>query len=286
MQHSPFPKTLRVKWYRMAAEHSVAEVCRCYDISRKTYYKWYAHDSGDIDRTYHPPQSQPATKLTVPVRQFIERTKQKTNYGPAKMALAIKREFGLTVSGTIIYRYYQRKHLIRRPQKKLPWYTPMKDPLLITEPGQGVQLDIKYVYEGSLRRYQFSVADPCTRRYYARVFPTKHSVNAVTVWQEAQGYFEFPFSSAQTDNGSEFRGVFHRSLTEQGIPHYFIPKSSPNWNGVVERIHRTVDDEYYQNPERSWTTLEEWLRYYNEERIHLSLGGLTPLEVQQLSVTP
>ena len=52
----------------------------------------------------------------------------------------------------------------------------------------------------------------------------------------------------------------------------------PCWNGCVERVHRTIDDEFLLNPHRVWKTIEEWLEYYNKERIHLSLHGLTPYE--------
>jgi len=36
---------------------------------------------------------------------------------------------------------------------------------------------------------------------------------------------------------------------------------------------------------RPWHTLAEWLTYYNYERLHLSLDGLTPQEKYLKSVT-
>ena len=82
------------------------------------------------------------------------------------------------------------------------------------------------------------------------------------------------------DNGSENRGQFHQYLGQRGIAHYFIPKSSPTWDGAVERAHGVIDQEFYLNPTRPWKTLEEYLRFYNYERIHLGkyLNGLTPQE--------
>jgi hypothetical protein len=216
----------------------------------------------------------------------MEVTKRQTNYGPAKMRLAIHRRFGLVVSTTIIYRYYRRKKLIRRPQKKLPWYDPMKEKLLITKRGEGVQMDVKYVYEGGKRKYQFSVFDPFTELLHFTVFSTRESKNVVIALRAAQMYFGFTILSVQTDNGSEFRGDFHQWLTARNIPHYFIPKKSPWWNAQVERVHKTIDDEYYQNPDRPWKTAIAWLQYYNEERLHLTLDGLTPREKSLQSVTP
>jgi len=175
--------------------------------------------------------------------------------------------------------------LIRKPQKNIAWYQPMKKKLLILRPGEGVQLDVKYVYPEGKRQYQFSVLDPYTKRHYCMIFNTRESNNAIIAFREAEQRFDFKLRSVQTDNGSEFRGNFHTWLTKHDIPHYFIPKHSPYWNAEVERVHKTVDDEYYHNPFRSWKTLSAWLHYYNTERIHQSLNALTPFEKTLKSVT-
>lgn len=282
-----YPHKLRLRWYALVdrGEATVTEVCRRFDIPRKTYYKWRQRDFS-ADHRYRAPRPQPATKLTQELREFIEWTKRRTNYGPAKMHLAVLRQFRVSLSTTVIYRYYRRRTLIRRPQKRLPWYAPLKTPLRITWPGEGVQMDVKYVYEDGKRRYQFSVFDPWTELYHFTIAETRESQQAITAFQRAEQYFGFSIRSVQTDNGSECRGDFHRWLTARGTPHYFIPKKSPYWNGKVERVHRTVDDEYYHNELRPWKTVYEWLHYYNTERIHLTLGGLTPREKLAQTVTP
>ncbi len=62
-----------------------------------------------------------------------------------------------------------------------------------------------------------------------------------------------------------------------------IDKGKPAQNGKVERFHRTVDDEFYsrycfQDKDDLIRKFREYLVYYNHEREHLSLNGLTPLE--------
>lgn len=282
-----YGRTQRFQWYsQVDHEHrSVSEVCKIFGMSRKCYYHWHSRDYGLLGNKYRSPQLQPNLKLTYEVRMFIEKHKRIANYGPLKMKLLIKKQLNLEVSTTIIYRYFKRKKLIRRPQKRLPWYEPLKEALYITKPGEGVQMDVKYVYERGLRRYQFSVFDPYTKKYHFTVCRTKESKNAIEALKRARRYFGFTILSVQTDNGSEFRGIFHRFLTKKKVPHYFIPKKSPWWNGNVERVHRTIDDEYYQNPHRIWRTPYEWLSFYNFERIHLSLNGLTPQEKVLQSVT-
>ena len=280
MPKTKYDRKQRINWYREVDKYhrSVKETCQIFGISRKCYYKWRMRDFGKTGNKYYPAKNQPNLKLTWEIRKFIEHHKLISNYGPLKMSLLIRKELGLELSSTIIYRYYQKKHLIRKPQRKLPWYQPMKQSLTIEKQGQGVQLDVKYVYEQGTRKFQFSVFDPFTKKYYFKIFPTKESKNAITVFLSAKKYFKFDIVSVQTDNGGEFRGCFHDWLTRKNIPHYFIPKRSPYWNANVERVHRTIDEEYYHNPLRIWKTPYEWLDYYNFQRIHLTLNGLTPQE--------
>ena len=282
-----YDRSQRFHWYLQVDKYgkTVGEVGKIFGISRKTYYKWRGRDYGQRGNSRSSAANQPRLKLTEEVRRFITEQKQLTNYGPLKMRLLVKRELGLNLSTTVIYRYYRRRKLIRRPQKKLPWYQPMKEALLIKKPGEGVQLDVKYVYELGTRQYQFSVFDPYTKKYHFTVYQTKESKNAISAFRRAERYFGFKIISVQTDNGGEFRGDFHRWLTKSKLAHYFIPKKSPWWNSNVERVHRTIDDEYYQNPYRSWKTVYDWLDYYNFKRIHLSLLGLTPQEKLLQSVT-
>jgi len=279
-----YPKELRFKWYLWVEkhQHTVRETCQLFGIQRKIYYYWYAKDHSLVSNQYVPRKPHPHLKLTSNVKIFIEKEKLKTNYGPLKMSLFLKRKLGISISPSLIYRYYQKKKLIRKPQKKLPWYEPMKTKLTVSQPGEGVQADIKCIYgEDGKRQYQFSFLDVYTKKYYLEIFNTKESKNSILAHHNAEKYFNFEILSVQTDNGSEFRGDYHTWLTKNKITHYFIPKSSPNWNPQVERVHKTIDDEYYQNPYRIWKNPYEWLRFYNFERIHLTLNGLTPQEKLQ-----
>lgn len=276
-----YPRELRFQWYAWVERHhhSVKETCKLFGIQRKIYYYWHRRDYGLVSKKYFSRRPHPHLKLTSRLKIFIEKQKLITNYGPLKMSMLIKKKLGITISPSLVYRYYKRKKLIRKPQRKLAWYQPMEERLVITKPGEGVQVDVKYVYNSQgLRHYLFSFLDVFTKKYYFQVFPTKESKNAILAHLDAEGYFGFKILSVQSDNGGEFRGDYHSWLTRKNITHYFIPKSSPNWNPHVERIHKTIDDEFYQNPYRIWKTPYKWLHYYNFERIHLTLNGLTPQE--------
>lgn len=277
-----YPKEVRGRWYLSVNRdgRTVVETCRIFGMSRETYHKWYRHDHGKGGLTHHARKLQPNLKLTLEVRTLIEREKHLTNYGPLKMKLLLQRRLNLSVSTTVIYRYYKKKELIRRPQKRLPWYQPLKDPVIPTKPGQVVQVDTKYVWEEGVRKYQRTFVDIYTGFHQAVVVGTLGASATIAAFEEAERVFPFPILGVQNDNGSENRGVFHQYLGERGIAHYFIPKSSPNWDGAVERAHGVIDQEFYLNPLRPWKTLAEYLNWYNYERIHLGkyLNGLTPME--------
>jgi transposase InsO family protein len=62
------------------------------------------------------------------------------------------------------------------------------------------------------------------------------------------------------------------------------PAYRPQPNGKVERFNRTLLDEwayarlYRSNPQRR-RGFTSWLRFYNHQRPHTSLDGLTPMAV-------
>ena len=279
-QQSAYPSNVRQKWYFLVekAGKTVDEVCNLYFISRKTYYKWKAVDHGD--RTHMPKKEHPDIKLKGEVKVFVVKEKLRLNYGPRKMKLLLKRRFDLTVSTTAIYNLYVAKGLIRRPQKKLPWYQPIKAPVIPDRPGAVVQMDAKYVWQDNQRKYQRTFIDIFTGRQFAVVVSSMTAEDTINAFCEAEIFFPFPILGVQSDNGSENRGDFHQYLGKKGVAHYFIPKSSPTWDGAVERAHGVIDQEFYLNPTRPWKTLPEYLQFYNYERIHLGkyLNGLTPQE--------
>jgi transposase len=279
-QSPAYPPKVRQKWYFLVERvgKTVEEICDMYSISKKTYYKWRNSDRGS--HTFIPRKEHPQTKLKGEVKTFVCEEKLRINYGPEKMKRLVKRRFEIEVSSTAIYKLYLKKKLIRRPQKKLPWYTPLKEHIIPMKPGDVVQVDTKYVWIDNQRKYQRTFVDIYTGFHHAVIVESLEAQNTITAFLEAEKIFPFKILGVQNDNGSENRGVFHQHLGQRGIAHYFIPKSSPNWDGAVERAHGVIDQEYYLNPTRPWKTLQEYLLWYNHERIHLGkyLNGLTPME--------
>ena len=285
------PREMRFRWYRQveSCHKTIPQVCAIFGISKKTYHKWYRRDHGIESNQYRSRKPHPHTKLTAKIKVAIYEAKLRYNYGPKKMKLYLKDQCSVDVSTTAIYKYFKKKRLIRKPQKKLPWYTPMKEPFYACIPGENVQLDVKYVPgEEHTWNYQFRFADTVTNMQYAVDCLDKSAASTIHAFRLARRHFPFPIMGIQTDNGGEFRGMFAVLLQRMGIAHRFIPKTSAPWNGKVERANRSVDDEYYLNETRPWKTLSEYVRWYNYERYHLGKGmhGLTPYQKYQQYVTP
>lgn len=278
------PKHVRARWYLQVDKYNktVKETCEIFGISRKTYYKWYNKDHGySKSNKYQSRKVHPHTKLTQKVKKLIYDTKIEFNYGPLKMKIFLEKDHKILVSTTTIYNYYKKKHLIRKPQKKQQWYKPLKNPYIATFPGENVQLDVKYVPGPNMTwAYQFRLIDTVTNIQFSVDMTNKKSKTTINVLKQAQKYFQFQITGIQTDNGSEFRGHFHRYLYRKGIEHRYIPKRSAPWNGKVERANRSIDDEYYLNSTKPFKSLVEYTNWYNYQRPHLGKGmnGMTPHE--------
>lgn len=275
------PREARARWYLQVEKYgkSVLEVCEIFGISKKTYHKWYNRDHGYCSRKYENRIDHPGLKLTPQIRMAIYGAKIKFNYGPLKMRMYLKDKFGLDVSTTVIYRYYKKRKLIKKPQRKQPWYKPLKERFVATKPGENVQLDVKYVpaVNGEWN-YQFRFVDTFTNMQYSVDCLDKSSASTVHAYAAAKRYFPFIITGIQTDNGGEFRGLFAQYLNRIGVKHRFIPKRSAPWNGKVERANRSVDDEFYLNHDKPWTTISQYVHWYNYDRYHVGkeMNGMTP----------
>ena len=97
-----------------------------------------------------------------------------------------------------------------------------------------------------------------------------------------------------TDRGTEYCGNPERHeyglfLAVKNIDHSRTKVKSPQTNGIVERFHKTVLDEFYRVAFRKrvyasvadlQADLDAWIRSYNEEREHQGRWcfGKTPMQ--------
>jgi putative transposase len=85
------------------------------------------------------------------------------------------------------------------------------------------------------------------------------------------------------DNGPELTSVaFTEWCASRGIDMRFIQPGKPDQNAFIERFNKTYRDEVldayvFDSIEQVQEVTETWLREYNEERPHDSLGRVPPL---------
>lgn len=77
--------------------------------------------------------------------------------------------------------------------------------------------------------------------------------------------------------------AFEKAVATAYLTHCLIPKSSPWRNGLIERSHRTDNDECFNR--RRFLSSEErryvhrlWEYEYNFRRPHQGIHGLTPFQ--------
>jgi hypothetical protein len=95
-----------------------------------------------------------------------------------------------------------------------------------------------------------------------------------------------------TDNGKVFTArfgpgpgpvLFDRICIDNGIGHILTAPRSPTTTGKIERWHKTLrreflDGKVFASIEDAQAQLDVWVRYYNYERPHQSIGGVPPIE--------
>jgi putative transposase len=85
------------------------------------------------------------------------------------------------------------------------------------------------------------------------------------------------------DNGAEFTSIAFSEWSQQRqIELWFIEPGKPDQNAFVERFNRTyrqevLDAYLFESLSQVRCISETWIREYNEERPHDSLGRLPPL---------
>lgn len=167
-------------------------------------------------------------------------------------------------------------------------------------PGYLGAQDTYYVgnLKGVGRIYQQTFIDTYTRVAQVKLYDRKNALVAadllndrVLPFFEAQG---IPLLRILTDRGTEFCGrreyhEYELYLAVENIDHSKTKARHPQTNGICERFHKTILNEFYQVAFRKkiYNTIEEiqndvdaWIKSYNEERPHSGkhCDGKSPME--------
>ena len=166
-------------------------------------------------------------------------------------------------------------------------------------PGYLGSQDTFYVgnLKGVGRIYQQTFVDTYSKVAFAKLYTTKTPITAADILNDrVLPYFEqheLPMLRILTDRGTEYCGKVERHdyqlyLAINDIDHTKTKAMSPQTNGICERFHKTILNEFYQvtfrkklysSLEELQMDLDEWMVYYNNDRTHQGkmCCGRTPL---------
>lgn len=167
-------------------------------------------------------------------------------------------------------------------------------------PGYLGSQDTFYVgtLKGVGRVYQQTFVDTYSKVAFAKLYTNKSPITAADLLNDqVLPFFEehkLPMLRILTDRGTEYCGKaeshdYQLYLALNNIEHTKTKARSPQTNGICERFHKTILQEFYQvtfrkNIYRDIDTLQrdldDWLLLYNWDRTHQGkmCCGRTPIE--------
>jgi transposase InsO family protein len=167
-------------------------------------------------------------------------------------------------------------------------------------PGYLGSQDTYYVgnLKGVGRIYQQTFIDAYSKVALVKLYDRKHAITAADALNDrVLPFFEehdVPLLRILTDRGSEFCGnrethEYVLYLDLENIEHTRTKVKSPQTNGICERFHQTIQNEFYASAFRRklYHSIEElqedvdaWVNSYNTERTHSGkyCYGKTPMQ--------
>jgi transposase InsO family protein len=309
----------RVRLIEYAARiGNVAEACRVFGVSRKTYYEWVnkaqAYGLSALlpreRRKPHQPNAMTSEEVAVILSEAIARP----TLGPKSLLRHLKPR-GVDRSASGVAKVLRRHHLGTAKERILALASltaaesgqvteealegPFGFCLYASQPGQVVALDTFYVgrLKGVGAVWQLTAVDVATRTAVVQLIVGEKTAVVAAAFldhlRKALRKHGIALSGVLSDNGPEFTGkAFKARVCELGLVHHRIPPRSPNHNAVCERFHGTVLHEFYRphfhrgrvdDMKLLDRSLQAWVLDYNHHRPNHGdyMAGRTPLQVKK-----
>ena len=155
-------------------------------------------------------------------------------------------------------------------------------------PGYLLGQDTYYVgtIKGVGKIYQQTVIDTYSKNAFCKLYDRKNALVAADILNDRvlpfYEEYQIPILRMLTDRGTEYCGKrdhheYQLYLAIEDIDHTKTKAKSPQTNGICERFHRTVQDEFYAIAFRKkiYSSIEElqsdldlWMEKYNKQRSH------------------
>ena len=306
---------------------NVSQACRIMGLSRDTFYRYKAAvDDGGVDALISKDRRQPNLKNRVDEQTeaaVVAYAIEEPAHGQVRASNELrKRGVFISPSGVrcvwLRHRLGRFKDRLRELEEKMA-----KESLILTEsqihalekkkqddeacgeietahPGYLGSQDTFYVgtLKGVGRIYQQTFIDTYAKVGFAKLYTTKTPITAADLLNDRVLPFheehQLPLLRILTDRGTEYCGKaethdYQLYLAINDIDHTKTKARSPQTNGICERFHKTILQEFYQvtfrkkiyrDIETLQVDLDEWIDKYNYERTHQGkmCCGRTPME--------
>jgi transposase InsO family protein len=259
-------------------------VARHFGFSQGAIVKWCKKDPTggwrriptESSRPHHHPK-----ELKKDMVAAIVRIREKHNRTSEVVHHELLQE-GFKTSLNSVRRTIDRAGLMK---KRSPWkrYHPPIPRPRPEKPGDLVQLDtVHRMIDEKKRLYVFVLLDVCSRWVCAKAYARMNGATTVAFVAEAQRSAPFHFDMLQSDHGPEFGMWFVEQVKKK---HRYTRIGKPNDNAHIERFNRTLQEECLDHLPDDVAAingaLKKYLRYYNQERMHMGISLKTPVQIIQ-----
>ena len=286
---SPYAAKARFEAAKLVIKNGLkaSKVALMYGVHRSTICRWVErfpkghknwHNDYFISTLSSAPNHQANQTPQVIVDEIVQLRRKLGRCAPVIHAHLLEKGYKIHVR--TVGRILKREGLTRRKKQARYYKTSYKRPE-INSVGDLVQMDtIHYIKSDGVRFYLYCLIDLYSRLAYVEYQPKLSQQISFEVIRRGQKYLRFNFSMVQTDNGPEFKDGFSFMLSQSSIKLRHSRIRKPNDNAHIERFNRTIQEECFNNALPNEKTIKkqikEYLDYYNNDRLHLSLNLMTP----------
>lgn len=264
---------------------SVRQTARYYGYTPGAISKWLKKAPGNLYKTI-PTLSSSAHRRPNALSEEKVRAIVKVRLEHNKCAEVVQKQLensGMDISLSSVKRTLARTHLTRYRSPWKKWHYSLPRPIAL-KPGDLLQLDTVHFMASSGRRfYVYTIIDLYSRWAYAEVTRKISAGRSVLFLKSARKHAKFSFVMVQSDNGPEFTQWFTRGVARMKIAHRHSRIRKCNDNAHIERFNRTIQEECFGaekpvNYDRYLSLINDYLKYYNNSRLHLGLGLRAPIQ--------